>query len=76
MSNGIDKAFFAKLLEAFALETGAGHDRIIVLQLDNAGWHSPGNLPVPDGIRLVYQPREKGLSRESETVRPIVIPGR
>jgi transposase len=56
LSNGIDKAFFAKLLEAFARETGAGCDRIIVLQLDNAGWHTPENLDVPDGIRLVYQP--------------------
>jgi len=24
--------------------------------LDNAGWHGPENLPVPDGIRLLYQP--------------------
>jgi hypothetical protein len=55
LSNGIDKPFFAKLLAAFA-QTGAGRDRIIVLQLDNAGWHGPENLPVPDGIRLVYQP--------------------
>jgi hypothetical protein len=28
LSNGIDKPFFAKLLEAFARETGAGRDRI------------------------------------------------
>jgi hypothetical protein len=27
-----------------------------VLQLDNAGWHGPQNLAVPDGIRLVFQP--------------------
>jgi transposase len=27
-----------------------------VLQLDNAGWHGPENLAVPDGIRLVFQP--------------------
>jgi transposase len=53
LSNGLDKPFFAKLLEAFARETGAGRDRIIVLQLDNAGWHTPENLLVPDGIRLV-----------------------
>ena len=41
LSNGIDKPFFAKLLEAFARATGAGRDRIIVLQLDNAGWRGP-----------------------------------
>lgn len=56
VSNGIDKPFFAKLLESFARQVGAGRHRIIVLQLDNAGWHTPENLPVPDGIRLVYQP--------------------
>ena len=27
-----------------------------VLQLDNAGWHGPENLVVPEGIRLVFQP--------------------
>jgi len=27
-----------------------------VLQIDNAGWHGPQNLAVPDGIRLVFQP--------------------
>ena len=36
-----------------ARQTGANHDRIIVLQLDNARWHGPENLPVPDGIRPV-----------------------
>jgi transposase len=56
LSNGLDKPFFAKVLESFARQVGAGRDRIIVLQLDNAGWHTPENLPVPDGIRLVYQP--------------------
>ena len=47
LSNGIDNPFFAKLLEAFARKSGAGRDRIIVLQLDNAGWDGPQNLPVP-----------------------------
>ena len=27
-----------------------------MLQLDNAGWHGPENLTVPDGLRLVFQP--------------------
>ena len=27
-----------------------------MLQIDNAGWHGPQNLAVPDGIRLIYQP--------------------
>ncbi len=36
--------------------SGAGESKRIVLQLDNAGWHGPENLAVPDGVRLVFQP--------------------
>ena len=72
LSNGIDKPFFAKLLEAFARDTGAGRDRIIVLQLDNAGWHTPENLPVPDGIRLVYQPAYSPELQPAEHLWPLV----
>ena len=43
-------------MAAFAEEAGAGRDRIIVLVLDNAGWHSKSNLKVPDGIRLLFLP--------------------
>jgi hypothetical protein len=46
----------AALLALFAREAGAGRDRIIVLGLDNAGWHTAPNLAVPDGLRLVYLP--------------------
>jgi transposase len=72
LSNGLDKPFFAKLLEAFARETGAGCDRIIVLQLDNAGWHTPENLTVPDGIRLVYQPPYTPELQPAEHLWPLV----
>jgi transposase len=72
LSNGIDKPFFAKLLEAFARATGAGRDRIIVLQLDNAGWHGPENLAVPDGIRLVYQPAYSPELQPAEHLWPLV----
>jgi transposase len=56
ISNGVSKPFFEALLAAFAEEAGAGRDRIIVLVLDNAGWHGESNLEVPDGIRLVFLP--------------------
>lgn len=56
VANGVSKAFFAELLRTFAEEAGAGKDRIIVLVLDNAGWHTEAGLDVPDGIRLVHLP--------------------
>src|SRR3712207_5872125 len=56
ISNGISKPFFAALLALLAREAGAGRDRIVVLGLDSAGWHTAPNLVVPDGIRLAYLP--------------------
>jgi transposase len=56
LCSGLSKPFFAELLAAFARETGAGRERSIVLVLDNAGWHGPEGLAVPDGISLVFLP--------------------
>ena len=38
--DGISKPFFEALLALFAREAGAGAGRIVILVLDNAGWHS------------------------------------
>ena len=56
ISNAVCKAMFEAILADFAKSAGAGEKKRIVLQLDRAGWHGPGNLAVPDGIRLVFQP--------------------
>ena len=56
VSNGVSKEFFEALLETFAREAEAGLSRIILLVLDNAGWHGPANLKIPDGGRLIYLP--------------------
>ena len=41
----MSKEFFEALLEIFAREAEAGVARIILLVLDNAGWHGPANPP-------------------------------
>jgi DDE superfamily endonuclease len=56
VSNNISKAYFELVLADFAKSVGAGMRKRIILQIDNAGWHGPENLAVPDGIRLVFQP--------------------
>ena len=46
LSTGVDKALFEDTLALFAREAGAGRDRIIILVLDGAGWHtSPSPCP-------------------------------
>jgi transposase len=56
VANAVCKEMFELILADFAKSVGAGPNKRIVLQLDNAGWHGPQNLVVPDGIRLVFQP--------------------
>jgi hypothetical protein len=72
LSTGIDKRFFEALLAAFARQTGAGRERIIVLVLDNAGWHSEPGLAVPDGIRLVFLPPYSPELQPAERLWPLV----
>jgi hypothetical protein len=56
VSNAVCKELFEAILLDFAKSAGAGENKRIVLQLDQAGWHGPKNLAVPDGIHLVFQP--------------------
>jgi hypothetical protein len=48
IANAICKEVFELVLADFAKSVGAGPTKRIVLQLDNAGWHGPENLAVPD----------------------------
>src|SRR3954451_7299054 len=72
VSNGVFKPFFAGLLALFAREAGAGRERIVVLGLDNAGWHTAPNLAVPDGIRPVYLPRYSPELQPAEHLWPVL----
>lgn len=72
VSNGVSKLFFEALLRLFAEEAGAGRERIIVLVLDNAGWHGEAGLAVPEGLRLVFQPAYTPEVQPSETLWTLV----
>ncbi len=72
VSNGVSKPFFEALLALFAQEAGAGRDRSIVLELDNAGWHSEPGLKIPEGIRLVYLPPYTPELQPAETLWALV----
>jgi transposase len=71
--SSMSKEFFAALLETFAREAGAGVARIILLVLDNAGWHSAAaGLKIPDGIHLVYLPPYSPELQPAETLWALV----
>jgi transposase len=56
----------------FAREAGAGRERMIVLGLDSAGWHTAPNLVVPDGIRLAYLPPYSPELQPAEHLWPVL----
>src|SRR3954467_15545520 len=72
VSNGVSKPFFAALLALFAREAGAGRDRIIVLGLDSAGWHTAPNLVGPEAPRLAYFPPYSPELQPAERLWPIL----
>jgi hypothetical protein len=72
LATGLSKPFFAALLAACARQTGAGRKRHIVLVLDNAGWHGPEGLAVPDGISLVFLPPYTPELQPAEHLWPLV----
>jgi transposase len=51
---------------------GAGRKRHIVLVLDNAGWHGPEGLVVPEGISLVFLPPYSPELQPAEHLWPLV----
>jgi hypothetical protein len=72
LCSGLSKPFFAELLATFARETGAGRERSIVLVLDNAGWHGPKGLVVPEGISLVFLSPYSPELQPAEHLWPLV----
>ena len=72
LSNGLSKPFFEALLASFAQQTGAGRECHIVLVLDNAGWHGPKGLAIPDGITLVFLPPYSPELQPAERLWPLV----
>ena len=67
LATGVDKGLFEDTLALFAREAGAGRDRIIILVLDGAGWHT-APLTVPEGIRLVHLPPYTPELQPAETL--------
>jgi DDE superfamily endonuclease len=52
----VDADLLGAVLAAFAAAVNAGEDKLVILVLDNAGWHVSGELVVPPGIELAFLP--------------------
>ncbi len=52
----VNTRLFSRVLKDFADHFGVGQTKRIVLPLDQAGWHTSGQLQVPEGIHLLPLP--------------------
>jgi transposase len=52
----VNTELFSLALEEFAREVGAGEDKHVVLVVDQAGWHTGGEVRLPEGIHLEFLP--------------------
>jgi len=53
----VNKEMFSLALSEFAKEVGAGKERRILLVVDKAGWHTGGEMHIPEGIHLEFLPK-------------------
>jgi transposase len=69
--NTVNIEAFQKTLEAFARELGAGTDKIIILVLDNAGWHTTEKIKPPKGLILLFLPPYTPELQPAERLWPL-----
>ena len=58
-------------LRVFAKEVGAGEDKRILLVVDKAGWHTGGEVEVPEGIHLEFLPPASPELQPAERLWPL-----
>ena len=67
----VDTDLLSAVLAAFAETVSAGRDKLVVLVLDNAGWHVSDRLVVPDGVVLEFLPPYTPELQPAERLRPL-----
>jgi transposase len=55
----------------FAKEVGAGADKRILLVVDKAGWHTGGEVEIPEGIELEFLPNGSPELMPAERLWPL-----
>jgi len=67
----VNTELFSLALGEFAKEVGAGKKKRVVLVVDKAGWHTGGQVEVPDGIHLEFLPSGSPELQPAERLWPL-----
>jgi transposase len=67
----VNVELFSMALREFAREVGAGEDKHALLVVDKAGWHTGGEVEVPEGIHLEFLPSGSPELQPAERLWPL-----
>ena len=67
----VNVGVFSMALFEFAKEVGAGNDKRILLVVDRAGWHTGGEVEIPEGIHLEFVPSGSPELQPAERLWPL-----
>jgi transposase len=67
----LNTELFSLALGEFAKEVGAGPDKRILLVVDKAGWHTGGEVDLPEGIALEFLPKGSPELMPAERLWPL-----
>lgn len=67
----VNAELFSLALGEFAREVGAGEGKRILVVVDQAGWHTGGEVRVPEGIHLEFLPSGSPELQPAERLWPL-----
>ncbi len=67
----VNTQLFSMALREFAKEVGAGEDKHVLLVVDKAGWHTGGEVEVPEGVHLEFLPSGSPELMPAERLWPL-----
>jgi transposase len=71
----VNMELYSMALSEFAKEVGAGEQRRILLVVDRAGWHTGGEVDIPEGIHLEFLPSGSPELMPAERLWPLTNEG-
>ena len=69
----VNVQLFSMALSEFAKEVGVGENKRILLVVDKAGWHTGGEVDLPEGIHLEFLPSGAPELMPAERLWPLTI---
>jgi transposase len=67
----LNTELFSMALSEFAREVAVGKERRILLVVDTAGWHTGGEVNLPEGIHLEFLPKGSPELMPAERLWPL-----